>query len=261
MVSRASLNRVPSTSASTAIEVRGISKGFRIPHERRDTVREHFLHPTKRTTYEANNVLRDVNFSIHTGERFGVVGRNGSGKTTLLKTIAGIYRTDAGKVIVNGMLSPFIELGVGFNMELSARDNVIISGTLLGLSRRDLEERFDEIIAFAELERFVDQRLKNYSSGMQVRLAYSVAIQVPFDILLVDEVLAVGDAKFQQKCARTFDEFQAAGKTLLLVSHSPTAIRDYCDRAILLEDGAVVSIGPAAEVVDLYYEREGIATS
>jgi ABC-2 type transport system ATP-binding protein len=129
------------------------------------------------------------------------------------------------------------------------------------LSRRDLEERFDEIIAFAELERFVDQRLKNYSSGMQVRLAYSVAIQVPFDILLVDEVLAVGDAKFQQKCARTFDEFQAAGKTLLLVSHSPTAIRDYCDRAILLEDGAVVSIGPAAEVVDLYYEREGIATS
>jgi ABC-type polysaccharide/polyol phosphate transport system ATPase subunit len=261
MVPRASLNSDPPIAASTAIELRGISKAFRIPHERRDTVREHFLHPAKRTTYEANAVLRNVSFSIKKGERFGVVGRNGSGKTTLLKAIAGIYRVDAGQVIVRGMLSPFIELGVGFNMELSARDNVIINGTLLGLSRRELNERFDEIIAFAELERFVDQRLKNYSSGMQVRLAYSVAIQVPFDILLVDEVLAVGDAKFQQKCARTFDDFQEAGKTLLLVSHSPTAIRDYCDRAILLEDGAVVSIGPADEVVDLYYEREGIATS
>ncbi len=260
MASRASLSGDRSISTSAAIEVLGISKSFRIPHERRDTVREHFLHPTRRTTYEANTALRDVSFSIGTGERFGIVGRNGSGKTTLLKTIAGIYRADAGKVIVNGILSPFIELGVGFNMELSARDNVIISGTLLGLSRRDLEERFDEIIAFAELERFVDQRLKNYSSGMQVRLAYSVAIQVPFDILLVDEVLAVGDFQFQQKCARTFDEFQAAGKTLLLVSHSPTAIRDYCDRAILLEGGAVVMIGPANEVVDFYLEREGNAT-
>jgi ABC-type polysaccharide/polyol phosphate transport system ATPase subunit len=258
MVSRASLRSDRLLGASTAIEVRGISKSFRIPHERRDTLREHFLHPGKRTRYEANVVLRDVNFSIKTGERFGVVGRNGSGKTTLLKTIAGIYRPDAGQVVVNGMLSPFIELGVGFNMELSARDNVIISGTLLGLSRRDLDERFDEIIAFAELERFVDQRLKNYSSGMQVRLAYSVAIQVPFDILLVDEVLAVGDAKFQQKCAKTFDDFQAAGKTLILVSHSPTAVRDYCDRAILLDEGEVVSIGPADEVVDLYLEREGI---
>lgn len=259
MVSRAGLNSDRLLSASTAIEVHGISKSFRIPHERRDTVREHFLHPGKRTTYEMNDVLRDINFSIKKGERFGVVGRNGTGKTTLLKTIAGIYRPDAGKVIVKGMLSPFIELGVGFNMELTARDNVIISGTLLGLSKSDLEERFDEIIAFAELERFVDQRLKNYSSGMQVRLAYAVAIQVPFDILLVDEVLAVGDAKFQQKCAKTFDEFQAAGKTLILVSHSPIAVRDYCDRAILLEGGGIVSIGPADEVVDFYLNREGIS--
>jgi ABC-type polysaccharide/polyol phosphate transport system ATPase subunit len=261
MVSRASLNRDLPIAASTAIELRGISKAFRIPHEQRNTVRDHFLHPATRTTYETNVVLRDVSFSIKKGESFGIVGRNGCGKTTLLKTIAGIYRADAGDVTVRGMLSPFIELGVGFNMDLSARDNVVISGTLLGLSRRDLEERFDEIIAFAELERFVDQRLKNYSSGMQVRLAYSVAIQVPFDILLVDEVLAVGDAKFQQKCARTFDEFREAGKTLVLVSHSPTAVREYCDRAILLEDGAVVSIGPADEVVDLYFEHEGIATS
>jgi ABC-type polysaccharide/polyol phosphate transport system ATPase subunit len=243
---------------SDAVVVRGISKSFRIPHERRDTVREHFLHPRKRTSYEVNAVLRDVNFSIQKGERFGIVGRNGCGKTTLLKTIAGIYRADEGEVRVSGMLSPFIELGVGFNPELSARDNIMISGALLGLSRRDLREGFDEIIAFAELERFVDQRLKNYSSGMQVRLAYSVAIQVPFDILLVDEVLAVGDAKFQEKCVRTFDEFSEAGKTVVLVSHNPDAIREHCERAMLLENGAVISIGSADEIVDLYFEREGI---
>jgi ABC-type polysaccharide/polyol phosphate transport system ATPase subunit len=244
-------------AAADAVEVRGISKTFRIPHERR-SLRQHFLHPLTRTTYEANAVLRDVSFSIKKGERFGIVGRNGSGKTTLLKTIAGIYRADAGEVRLCGMLSPFIELGVGFNMELSARDNVMISGALLGLSKRELLERFDEIIAFAELERFVDQRLKNYSSGMQVRLAYSVAIQVPFDILLVDEVLAVGDARFQEKCIKTFDDFSAAGKTVVLVSHNPIAIREHCHRAMLLEIGAVASIGSADEIVDLYYEHLGI---
>ncbi len=242
-----------------AIEVRGVSKAFRIPHERMDTVREHFLHPGRHTSYEENAVLSEVSFSIDRGEQFGIVGRNGCGKTTLLKTIAGIYRVDAGDVVVRGMLSPFIELGVGFNPELSARDNIMISGALLGLSRRDLRERFDEIVAFAELERFVDQRLKNYSSGMQVRLAYSVAIQVPFDILLVDEVLAVGDARFQQKCIQTFHDFRAAGKTVVLVSHASNMIRDLCSRALYLDGGQVVSIGPANEVVDLYLQHEGLA--
>jgi len=259
VATRASLSSAPPIASSTAIELRGISKSFRIPHEVRDTVREHFLHPLRQATYETNDVLRDVSFTINTGECFGIVGRNGCGKTTLLKTIARIYRPDEGEVFVNGLLSPFIELGVGFNPELSARDNIMISGALLGLSRRDLHDRFDDIIAFAELERFVDQRLKNYSSGMQVRLAYSVAIQVPFDILLVDEVLAVGDARFQQKCAQTFDEFRAAGKTVVLVTHDPHAIRVHCERAMLLENGAVVSIGSAGEVVDRYFEHEGIS--
>lgn len=261
MASRASLSSRLQASASTAIELRGISKSFRIPHEVRDTVREHFLHPFKRTDYEKNEVLREVSFAIKRGECFGIVGRNGCGKTTLLKTIARIYRPDEGEVVVNGLLSPFIELGVGFNPELSARDNVMISGALLGLSKRELLERFDEIIAFAELERFVDQRLKNYSSGMQVRLAYSVAIQVPFDILLVDEVLAVGDARFQQKCAQTFDEFRAAGKTVVLVTHDPHAVRVHCERAMLLENGTVDSIGSAGDVVARYFQHEGISES
>ena len=245
-------------SSPNAIEVRNLSKEFRIPHELRNTVREHFLHPFERTSYEANTVVRDVNLSIRRGECFGLVGRNGSGKTTLLKLIAKIYRADEGTVQVNGMLSPFIELGVGFNPELSARDNIHLSGALLGLSRHELDERFDEIVAFAELERFIDQRIKNYSSGMQVRLAYSVAIRAPFDILLLDEVLAVGDAKFQQKCIETFGEFRAAGKTLILVSHDPDVISENCERAVLLENGAVVSIGPANDIVDLYFRREGL---
>jgi len=241
-----------------AIEAREISKTFRIPHEQRNTVREHFLHPLKRTTHEKNTVLRDVSFSIQKGECFGIVGRNGSGKSTLLKIIADIYRPDTGSVRVNGLLSPFIELGIGFNPDLSARDNVIVSGTLLGLSRRELRERFDEIIAFAELERFVDQRLKNYSSGMQVRLAYAVAIQVPFEVLLVDEVLAVGDASFQLKCIETFEKFRSAGKTIVFVSHDPAEVRRHCDRALLLENGEIVHIGSPDEVLDLYYHHEGI---
>jgi len=259
MASGARLNGHGAIAATDAIDVCGISKTFRIPQERL-SLRQHFLHPLTRTTYETNSVLREVSFSIRKGERFGIVGRNGCGKTTLLKTIAGIYRADHGEVRLRGMLSPFIELGVGFNTELSARDNIMISGALLGLSKSDLLERFDEIIAFAELERFVDQRLKNYSSGMQVRLAYSVAIQVPFDILIVDEVLAVGDAKFQEKCIKTFDDFSAAGKTVVLVSHDPAAIRKHCQRAMLLENGSVVSVGSSNEIVDLYFEREGIST-
>lgn len=250
---------VSENGATNAIEVSGLTKEFRIPHELRNTVREYFLHPLNRSSYEKNVVVRDVSFSVKKGECFGFVGRNGSGKTTVLKLIAGIYRADAGTVRVNGMLSPFIELGVGFNPELSARDNIIVSGTLLGMSRQDLEERFDEIVAFAELERFIDQRLKNYSSGMQVRLAYSVAIQAPFDILLVDEVLAVGDARFQQKCAETFAMFRETGKTVVLVSHDPMAIRQYCERAILVENGVVISVGPANEIVDMYFEREGLS--
>ena len=171
-------------------------------------------------TYETQRALDNVSFSIERGEFFGIIGPNGSGKSTLLKILAGIYRADSGSVRIDGLLSPFIELGVGFNPELNARDNVRINGTLLGLSRRELDARFDEIIGFAELERFVDQKLKNYSSGMLLRLAYSIAIQVEFDVLLLDEVLAVGDESFQEKCFRTFERFREEGKTIVLVTHS-----------------------------------------
>jgi ABC-type polysaccharide/polyol phosphate transport system ATPase subunit len=238
-----------------AVEVRGVSKTFLLPHQLRTTFKEHFLHPFDRTEYERQQALRDVSFSVDEGEFFGIVGANGSGKSTLLKIIAGIYRQDTGSVAVNGQLSPFIELGVGFNPELNARDNVRINGTLLGLSKRELEDRFDEIIAFAELERFVDQKLKNYSSGMQVRLAFSIAIQVPFDILLLDEVLAVGDAGFQEKCFAVFDDIRAAGKTVVFVSHDLGSVAKFCSRALWLEQGVVAGMGDAGEVVERYAPR------
>src|SRR6476661_1221031 len=187
-----------------AVSVVDVTKSFQLPHQRRNTIKEHFLHPFQRTTYEHQMALENVSFQIERGEFFGIIGPNGSGKSTLLKILAGIYRQDSGEVRVNGLLSPFIELGVGFNFELTARDNIKINGTLLGLDRRELQRRFDDIVAFAELEPFIDQKLKNFSSGMQARLAYSIAIQVDFDILLLDEVLAVGDQEFQDKCYATF---------------------------------------------------------
>ena len=237
---------------TTAIDVRGVTKTFLLPHQLRTTFKEHFLHPFDRTEYERQEALRDVTFSVDEGEFFGIVGANGSGKSTLLKIIAGIYRQDEGSVVVNGQLSPFIELGVGFNPELNARDNVRINGTLLGLSKRELEQRFDEIIAFAELERFVDQKLKNYSSGMQVRLAFSIAIQVPFDVLLLDEVLAVGDASFQEKCFAVFGDIRAAQKTVVLVSHDLGSVATFCSRALWLEHGRVAGLGEAARIVERY---------
>lgn len=235
-----------------AIEVRGLRKEFRLPHERRDTLHEHFLHPLKRVDYERNVALDGVAFEVEQGECFGVIGRNGSGKSTLLKMLAGIYRADEGSVTVRGKLSPFIELGVGFNPELTGRDNVRVNGTLLGLSKRELERRFDDIIAFAELERFVDQKLKNYSSGMQVRLAYSIAIQVDFDVLLLDEVLAVGDREFQEKCLETFEGIRKAGKTIVFVSHQLDAVKQACDRVMLMEGGRAEAIGSADEIIRGY---------
>jgi ABC-type polysaccharide/polyol phosphate transport system ATPase subunit len=234
------------------IEVRGVSKTFTLPHEQRSTLKEHFLHPFGSRTFERQTALEDVNVSVRAGEFFGIVGLNGSGKSTLLKIIAGIYQPDSGTVLVRGKLSPFIELGVGFNPDLTGRDNVLVNGTLLGLSRRQLEERFDSILEFAELSRFADQKLKNYSSGMQMRLAYSIAIQVQFDILLLDEVLAVGDQEFQQKCFATFEDFRAQGKTIVLVSHSLEAAEQFCDRAMLLESGRVRAVGDARDVIATY---------
>ena len=240
-----------------AIEVDHISKAFRIPHDQRTTIKEHVLHPLHQSSFEENRALDDVTFSIDEGEFFGIIGANGSGKSTLLKTIAGIYVPDRGEVRVNGLLSPFIELGVGFNGELNARDNIHINGALLGLSRKQMAERFDSILEFAELERFVDQKLKNFSSGMQLRLAYSVAIQVDFDILLLDEVLTVGDVSFQEKCYATFDRFRDEGKTIVFVSHDLASVGRFSNRVAFMEHGCLSRLGAPDEVIDLYLNREG----
>jgi len=243
-------------NARNAIEVRTLSKSFRLPHQQRTTVKEYFLHPLSRSTYEVQRALDDVSFSVSRGEFFGIIGANGSGKSTLLKIIAQIYRQNSGTVEVEGLLSPFIELGVGFNPELTARDNIRINSALLGLTRRELDERFDSIVEFSELERFIDQKLKNFSSGMQIRLAYSIAIQVDFDILLLDEVLAVGDEHFQEKCFATFDEIRAAGKTVVFVSHDLDSVSRFCDRTLYLRAGRQQRIGETDEVIDLYRTQE-----
>lgn len=256
MVRRTRLTAAQPVSAGAAIEVRDLSKTFALPHQRRDTFKEFFLHPFARMTYERQQALTDVSFTVERGEFFAIMGPNGSGKSTLLKVLAGIYRADRGTVAVGGLLSPFIELGVGFNMELTARDNVRINATLLGLTRREIEEKFDDIVRFAEIERFVDQRLKNYSSGMQMRLAYSIAIQVPFDILLLDEVMAVGDESFQEKCFATFERMRAAGKTIVLVSHSPADVERFSDRVLVLRNGRVVTVAPVDEALEAY--RSGV---
>src|ERR671914_921314 len=200
------------------VSVAHLSKTFKLPHQRYSTLKERALHPFRSTEYDLLEAVHDVTVDVAEGEFFGIVGRNGSGKSTLLKCLAGIYEVTGGRIAVRGRLSPFIELGVGFNPDLTARDNVTINAIMLGLSRREARERFDEIIAFAELEEFLDLKLKNYSSGMSVRLAFSCAIQVDADVLLVDEVLAVGDAAFQQKCFEQFHRLKAAGKTIVFVT-------------------------------------------
>jgi ABC-type polysaccharide/polyol phosphate transport system ATPase subunit len=242
-----------------AIEARGVSKAFIVPHERSLRLKEYFAQPFRERTYDRNEALKEMSLSIPQGEFFGIVGPNGSGKSTLLKILAGIYRPDSGSVHVHGAVSPFIELGVGFNFELSARDNIEINGTLVGLTRRQIAERFDGILAFAELERFVDQQLKNYSSGMLMRLAYSIAVQVPFDILLIDEVLAVGDAAFQEKCFETFRQLRSDGKTVVFVSHDLDAVKSFCDRAMLIEHGVCQGIGNPVEIVERYLHPSSAA--
>jgi ABC-type polysaccharide/polyol phosphate transport system ATPase subunit len=246
--------RRPSLDTPPSVSVEGLSKTFRLPHQHYSTMKERVLHPFRSRTFDELHAVQDVSFSVHEGEFFGIVGRNGSGKSTLLKCLAGIYQPDAGRASVRGRLSPFIELGVGFNPDLTARDNVIINAVMLGLSRRQARERFDDIIACAELEEFLDLKLKNYSSGMSVRLAFSVAIQVDADVLLVDEVLAVGDAAFQQKCFEEFDRIKRQGKTIIFVTHDMGAVERFCDRALLMERGRLVSIDKPAPIARQYTE-------
>ncbi len=242
------------SSPPPAVSVDGVSKRFRLPHEQYSTLKQRVLHPRRSRTFSELRALEDVSFDIAPGEFFGIVGRNGSGKSTLLKCLAGIYGVDAGRVDVRGRLSPFIELGVGFHPELSARDNVAINAIMLGLTRKQALERFDEIIAFAELEEFVDLKLKNYSSGMSVRLGFAVAIQVDADVLLVDEVLAVGDVSFQQKCFDEFYRLKDEGRTIVFVTHDMGSVRRFCDRAMLLERGEMLDIGNPEVIAAKYAE-------
>jgi len=234
-----------------AISSEHLTKVFRVPLERTTSLRQlaaRGFRPSGSRRFEA---LHDITFAIKRGEFFSVIGPNGSGKSTLLKIMAGIYRPTSGRVAVTGDLSPFIELGVGFNAELTARENVFLSGAILGLSRALVEERFDEIVQFSELSEFMDQKLKNYSSGMLVRLAFALAIQAHADILLVDEVLAVGDAGFQEKCFDVFRRFKAEGRTIVFVSHDMGSVQEFSDRVLLLNRGQARGIfSPAGAAVE-----------
>ncbi len=243
-----------------AIEARGLKKSFRIPTHRIDSLKERAVRPFAAREYRLLRALDDVSFEVRQGEFFGIVGRNGSGKSTLLKCLASIYRVDAGTIRMAGRLAPFIELGVGFNVELTARENVVLNGVMMGLTRAETKRRLDSVVEFAELQEFVDLKLKNYSSGMLVRLAFSLMMHVDADVLLIDEVLAVGDAAFQQKCADAFHDMKAKGKTIVLVTHSMATVGTYCDRAMLVEDGAIRMIGDPAEIgrqyLRLNFERD-----
>jgi ABC-type polysaccharide/polyol phosphate transport system ATPase subunit len=235
------------------VVARSVSKTFTVPEEQVHTLKERALHPRRRIRRNTYKALDNVSIAVQPGEFFGIAGRNGSGKSTMLKCLAGIYQAD-GDIWVRGRLSTFIELGVGFNPDLAARDNVVMNGIMLGLTPREARKRYESVIEFAELEEFKDLKLKNYSSGMHVRLAFSVAIQVDADILMIDEVLAVGDAAFQQKCFDVFNDLRDRGRTIIFVTHDMAALQRFCHRALLLERGRPVYLGEPHEVADRYLE-------
>ena len=240
-------------SRPVAIEVRDLEKTFWLPTHRIDTLKERVARPLSRPDYRELRALRGASFDVHQGEFFGIVGRNGSGKSTLLKILASIYRADSGAIRMRGRLAPFIELGVGFNMDLTARENVTLNGVMMGLSRREAQGRLDAVLEFAELESFVDLKLKNYSSGMLVRLAFAVMVEADADIMLVDEVLAVGDASFARKCMDVFREKRRVGKTIVLVTHDMATVQSLCDRAMMLHEGELVYLGDPEETALRYF--------
>ena len=244
----------------TAIIVKNLYKSFNLPTEQSFGLKQAIFNRLRGIKgYKEQKVLKDLNFEIKKGEFVGIVGRNGSGKSTLLKILAGIYYPKKGEIIVNGTLVPFIELGVGFNPELTGRENVYMNGALLGFSNEEMNKMYDDIWEFAELKDFQDQKLKNYSSGMQVRLAFSIAIRAKGDILLLDEVLAVGDAAFQQKCNDYFRSLHDKKQTVILVTHSMDSVREFCTRAILLEDGKILLDGEPDKVASAYNKMLGIS--
>jgi len=236
-----------------AVIVKNLFKSFKLPIEQHSGIKQFLINIfNHKRGYEIQHVLKDASFKIKKGEFFGIVGRNGSGKSTLLKLLAGVYYPDKGYININGGLTPFIELGVGFNPELTGRENVYLNGALLGFSHTDMEAMYDEIVDFAEIERFMDQKLKNYSSGMQVRLAFSIAIRAKSDILLIDEVLAVGDADFQKKCFSVFRELKKQGKTIVLVTHDMGNVERFCDRVLVIDNGDIVAITTPSKASSIY---------
>ncbi|MBI4744273.1 MAG: ABC transporter ATP-binding protein [Actinobacteria bacterium] len=241
-------------NSNNAIEANGISKKYRIYYERNQTIKEIFLR-RKKARFEEMWALKDVSFTVSKGSTIGIIGENGSGKSTLLKILARILRPDEGFFVVNGKISALLELGAGFHPELTGRENVYLNGSILGLTQKEVDARFDDIVSFSELDKFIDTPVKNYSSGMYLRLGFAVAINVNPDVLLIDEVLAVGDELFQRKCSDKIFEFKAQGKTIVLVSHSLEAVRNICDIAIWLDEGCIQSHGEARQVVDLYLNK------
>jgi lipopolysaccharide transport system ATP-binding protein len=242
-----------------AIVVDNVSKTFMLPHERKITVFEHLaaLFKGNAYRYETFYALKNLSFSVKHGETFGLIGPNGSGKSTLLKVVAGVLYPDEGRVAINGQVAPFLELGVGFQPELTAKENVYLYGAIMGLTRGDIDNRYEEIMEFSELKRFESMKLRSFSSGMYVRLAFATAIQTDPDIMLVDEVLAVGDEAFQKKCSEKIDEIRKAGKTILLVSHALGTVQSLCDRCLLLNGGEMVSLGETESVLAEYERMRG----
>jgi lipopolysaccharide transport system ATP-binding protein len=244
-----------------AICVHTLSKQYRIPKERKSTTYDHLiglLHG-RNDSYEEFWALQNVSFSVRKGETFGVIGANGSGKSTLLKILAGVLSPDSGTVRVQGKIAPFLELGVGFQPDLTAKENIFLYGSIMGLSRKEIALRYDEILDFAELARFENMKLKNFSSGMTVRLAFATAIQTDPDILLVDEVLAVGDMAFQEKCKDRIERIRREGKTILLVSHSLQMVEEICRQCLLLDHGVIRSFGDTQDVIADYYAMQQVS--
>jgi lipopolysaccharide transport system ATP-binding protein len=241
------------SSSSIVIRLESITQRFRVIQERPDTLRElfskFFRHPS---SYHDFDAVKNVSFEVPKGQMLGLIGRNGSGKSTLLKIIAGVYRPTAGRVTVKGSLAPLIELGAGFHHELTGRENILLNGLLMGYSKREMQEREQRIIDFAEIGDFIDSPVKQYSSGMYTRLAFSVATEIDPEILLIDEILAVGDAPFQEKCFERLRNFRKAGKTILFVSHSMAQVAEQCDRALLIDHGSIMADGDPNEVIEVY---------
>jgi ABC-2 type transport system ATP-binding protein len=241
---------------TAVVEVQGVTKRFRLYHERHKSLKERVIHPGG-GSYTDLTAVNDVSFSVNAAETVGILGRNGSGKSTLLKCVCGVLRPTSGRILVRGTLAGLLELGAGFQTELSGRDNIYLSGSMLGLSRRQIDRLFDAIVDFSELEGFIDTQVKFYSSGMYVRLGFAVAVNVEPDVLVVDEVLAVGDERFQTKCMDRIRQFQQEGRTIMMVSHNAEQVRSLCDRAIVLDHGNLLADGPSGDSVRVFREALG----